>query len=177
AFAGTATAARFTDPLAPQEWWLSHIGADRAAPPGPGVPVTIVDTGVDPTHPEFAGRPNTTFLNDQTATGGAEYHGSIVASLAAAPANGQGIVGVYPDAARQLYARSQDARGIMSGFATAGILAAAQHCPAVISLSFGGAAQDPAMDHAVLTAYHAGCLVVAASGNGGEGSQVSYPGG
>jgi subtilisin family serine protease len=177
AFAGTATAARLADPLVPQEWWLSHIGADRAGPPGPGVPITIVDTGVDPTHPEFVGRPNTAFLNDQTVTGGAEYHGSIVASLAAAPANGQGIVGVYPDAVLQVYDASPEARGIMNAFATAGVLTAAQHCPAVINLSFGGAAQDPALERAVLTAYHAGCLVVAASGNSGAGSPVSYPGG
>ena len=84
----------------PQEWWLAHIGADpAAAPPGPGVPITIVDSGTDPTHPEFAGRPNTTFLNDQTTSGRDEYHGTIVASVAAAPENGVGLAGVYPSAA------------------------------------------------------------------------------
>ena len=97
---GTATAATVrsaTDPLEPQEWWLAHVGADPAAAPGPGVPITIVDSGTDPTHPEFAGRPNTTFLNGQTTFGREEYHGTIVASIAAAPENGVGIVGVYPD--------------------------------------------------------------------------------
>ncbi len=176
AFAGTATAARLADPLSPQEWWLSHIGADRATPPGPGVPITIIDTGVDATHPEFAGRPNTTYTNDQTVTGGGEFHGTVVASLAAAPENGEGIVGVYPNAALSIYDASLDARGISNASAVADIFAAAQHCPAVINLSFGSVSQDPELERAILTAYRNGCLVVAASGNSGSfGSPPSYP--
>lgn len=176
AFAGTATAARLADPLSPQEWWLSHIGADRATPPGPGVPITIIDTGVDAAHPEFASRPNTAYVNDQTVTGGGEFHGTVVASLAAAPENGEGIVGVYPNAALSIYDASLDARGISNASAVADIFAAAQHCPAVINLSFGSVAQDPELERAILTAYRNGCLVVAASGNSGSfGSPPSYP--
>jgi subtilisin family serine protease len=176
ALAGTAAAARLDDPLVPQEWWLSHIGADRVAAPGPGVPITVVDTGADPSHPELAGRPNTTFLNDQTVTGGSEFHGTAVTSLAAAPQNGEGIAGVYPSAVLQVYDASQDARGITNANAVVGILSAAQHCPGVINLSFGSVSQDPSLERAILTAYHAGCLVVAASGNGGEsGSPTTYP--
>ena len=105
-FAAAAAAApgvTATDPLQSQEWWLADVGADRAAPPGPGVPITIVDTGVDPTHPEFAARPDTTFLNEQSVFAGEEYHGTIVASVAAAPANGAGILGIYPTAALQVW--------------------------------------------------------------------------
>src|SRR4051794_19608282 len=65
-WAASAQARVDADPFYPQEWWLSHVGADRATPPGPGVPIAIVDSGVDPTHEEFANRPNTSFLNDQT---------------------------------------------------------------------------------------------------------------
>jgi subtilisin family serine protease len=175
-FAGAAAAAATTDPLAPQEWWLSHIGATQAPAPGPGVPLTVVDSGVDPTHPEFAGRPNTTFINGQTVTGREEYHGTIVASLAAAPENGQGIVGVYPQIVLQSFDASPDPRGITFTTAIAGVLAAAAHCPGVINLSFGGALQDPQLHDAILTAYRNGCFVVAAAGNDGEsGSQASYP--
>jgi subtilisin family serine protease len=165
-----------SEPLSGQEWWLTHIGADRAAPAGPGVPITIVDSGVDPTHPEFAARPNTTFANEQTVTGGNEFHGTIVASLAAAPQDAQGIVGVYPNAALQVYDASPDSRGISNSTATAGILAAAEHCPGVINLSFGSVSQDPQLQRAILTAYRNGCLVVAASGNAGaSGSPPTYP--
>jgi subtilisin family serine protease len=99
--AAAATGRTAGEPLQEQEWWLAHIGADPAAAPPPGVPITIVDSGVDPAHPEFAGRPNTTFLDDQTVDGTGEYHGTIIASLAGAPVNGAGIVGVYPQAVLQ----------------------------------------------------------------------------
>jgi hypothetical protein len=174
--AAAATVRGATDPLQAQEWWLADVGADRATPPGPGVPLTIVDTGTDPTHPEFAGRPNTTFLNDQTVSGQREYHGTFVASVAAAPANGVGIVGVYPTAALQLYDASSDPRGISDDEAITGILDAARTCPGVISLSFGGSETDPLLEDAILTAFHNGCLVVAAAGNDGElGNPTTYP--
>ena len=171
-----ATVRGATDPLEAQEWWLSDVGADRATPPGPGVPITIVDSGTDPTHPEFAGRPNTTFMNDQTVFGPGEFHGTIVASIAAAPENGVGIVGVNPRATLQLFDASAGPRGISDDLAITGILAAAQHCPGVINLSFGGSTPDPELQDAILTAFHSGCLVVAAAGNDGEsGNPTTYP--
>jgi subtilisin family serine protease len=176
---GTATAASVrgaTDPLEPQEWWLAHVGADPAAAPGPGVPITIVDSGTDPTHPEFSGRPNTTFMNAQTTFGSKEFHGTFVASIAAAPENGVDIVGVYPTAALQLFDASPVPGSITDFAAIAGIEAASQHCPGVINLSFGGSIQDPQLHDAILTAVHNGCLVVAAAGNDGLlGSPPTYP--
>jgi subtilisin family serine protease len=176
---GTATAATVrgaTDPLEPQEWWLSHVGADPAAAPGPGVPITIVDSGTDATHPEFAGRPNTTFMNDQTTFGGEEYHGTIVASIAAAPENGVGIAGIYPNAVLQLFDASPDLRGIIDFTAVTGIVAASQHCPGVVNLSFGSTSPDPQLHDAILAAVHNGCLVVAAAGNNADaGSPPTFP--
>jgi subtilisin family serine protease len=175
---GTAAAAPAriaTDPLVPQEWWLAHIGADPTLAPGPGVPITIVDSGVDPTHPEFAGRPNTTFLDDQSVDGVLEYHGTIVASLAAAPDNGVGLVGVYPQATLQIWDASP-VSALADSSAAQGIEAAAQHCPGVINLSFGSTDREPQLRDAVLLAVHNGCLVVAAAGNGGQqGSPATYP--
>lgn len=177
--AGSAAAAvgrASDDPLQSQEWWLADVGASTATPPGPGVPITIVDSGVDPTHPEFAGRPDTTFLNDQTVTGREEFHGTAVASVAAAPSNGQGIVGIYPLATLQIFDASPDPHGISDFTATTGILAAADHCPSVINLSFGSTEPDSQLEQAILTAVHNGCLVVAAAGNSGdEGSPTTYP--
>jgi subtilisin family serine protease len=165
------------EPLAGQEWWLSRIGADIVTPPGPGVPLTIVDSGVDASHPEFAGRPNTSFLNDQTVDGRDEYHGTAVASVAAAPANGVGIVGIYPEAVIQSWDASP-AFTVLDFLAASGIQQAAQHCPGVINLSFGSTRKDAAIEQAILTAFHQGCLVVAASGNAGEqGSPPTYPAG
>lgn len=166
----------YSDPLAPQEWWLTHIGADRATPPGPGVPIVIIDTGVDPTHPEFASRPNTTFLNDQTTAGGEDYHGTAVASIAAAPDNGVGLDGVYPQASLVVWDASPTPRGILDADAIAGVEAATGRCPAVISMSWGGTDPDPGLQNALLDAVRAGCLLVAAAGNDGDdGNPIKYP--
>jgi subtilisin family serine protease len=174
--AAAATVRGATDPLQAQEWWLAAVGADQTTPPGPGVPLTIVDAGTDPGHPEFIGRPNTVFLNSQTVTGPGEFHGTFVASIAAAPANGVGIVGVYPDATLQLFDASPVPDQIRDDEAIAGIQEAAQTCPGVISLSFGGVETDPVLEDAILTAYHNGCLIVAAAGNGGLiGNPTTYP--
>jgi hypothetical protein len=172
----TAGAHVEADPFFPQEWYLARIGADITQAPGPGVPIAVVDSGTDPTHPEFAGRPNTTFFNDQTTFGGEEYHGTAVASVAAAPDNGVGIDGVYPNAALEIYDASGTSHGITDFGAIAGIEAAAQHCPAVINLSFGSTDPDPDLQHAILNAYRDGCFVVAAAGNSGQnGNPTTYP--
>jgi len=164
--AGTAAAApgRIAgDPLQGQEWWLHDIGADQATPPGPGIPLAIVDSGLDVTTPEFAGR------------GNEEWHGTVVASVAAAPANGVGIVGVYPQAVLQVWDASP-VSGIQSFSAATGIETAAQHCPAVISLSFGSRSPSALIAGAIVYAQHRGCLVVASAGNDGQhGSPPTYP--
>ena len=165
------------DPLASQEWWLSHVGADHATAPGPGIPLAIVDSGTDPTQEEFATRPNTTFLNDQTTFGGDEWHGTLVASIAAAPDNGVLIDGVYPQAALEIFdASATPVTGITDFTVVTAISAIAQHCPAVINLSFGGTDPDADLQDALLGAMRNGCLIVAAAGNNGdEGSPASYP--
>src|SRR5205814_3110329 len=61
-----APAGRASDPLQPNEWWLAAIGATEVIAPGPGVPVIVVDTGLDLTHPEFSARPDTAGLNPQS---------------------------------------------------------------------------------------------------------------
>jgi hypothetical protein len=164
------------DPFLPQEWWLSHIGADVTQAPGPGVPIVIVDSGTDPTHPEFANRPNTTYLDDQSTTGREEYHGTAVASVAAAADNGVGLDGVYPNAALYVYDASPSGRSITNAPAVAGVDAAAAHCPAVINISFGSTDPDTELEAAILNAFRRGCLVVASAGNFGDtGNPLTYP--
>jgi hypothetical protein len=172
--AGTAIAVVSSDPLQGQEWFLDAVGADQAAPPGPGVPVTIVDSGVDSGQPDFAGRPDTVYLNVQTVTGPGEFHGTEIASVAAAPANGIGIAGVYPQAALDLWDASPTSTGIDGAIAAAGVRSAP--CPGVINLSWGAAARDARLEGAIASAQRRGCLVVAAAGNlAGNGNPVVYP--
>lgn len=175
ALCGTTSAAVTADPMQAQEWWLAAVGADLSQAPGPGIPITIVDSGTDPTQPEFANRPDTTFLNAQTVTGPGEFHGTMVASIAAAPENGVGIVGVYPTATLLLDDATPTGQATSLDI-VAGIDAAAAHCPGVINLSFGSSSQDPAVHDELLKAVHNGCLVVAAAGNDGDlGNVPQYP--
>ena len=120
---------QFTDPLSPTEWWPSHIGVSDWTAPGPGVPVTMIDTGVDLTHQEFAGRPDTIALNTQTTDANQEeLHGTATASVVGAPVNGIGIVGVYPQAKLQLWDASPTGQ-LTVGDEIAGLAAARRHGP------------------------------------------------
>jgi hypothetical protein len=167
----------FTDPLSIGEWWPSHVGADRWTPPGPGVPLTLIDAGVDLSHEEFANRPNTTALNTQTFTSDPrdDEHGTATASVAAAPQNGKGIVGIYPQAKLQVSDASPGIE-LTVGDEIAGLMSAIQHGRGVISLSLGGWDRIPVEEHAILAAFAAGSVVVASAGNErDEGSPASYP--
>jgi hypothetical protein len=174
-YSDATTPSPLDEPLASTEWWRPVVGADATPAPGPGKPVTIVDSGVDVTHPEFASRPNLTMLNDQQLVLDEDDHGTEVASVVGAPVNGVGIAGVYP----QAVLRSWDASPvgfITTASAVGGIVAAANHGPGVINLSFGGERPDRLIRNAVLYAFRRGSLVVASSGNDGlVGNPLSYP--
>jgi len=164
------------DPFVAQEWWLPDIGATQATPPGPGVPITVIDTGVDVAHPEFAGRTNTVLLNTQSTTDTNEdFHGTAVSSVAAAPENGVGIVGVYPQAVLREYDADLSGR-LSDSDLIAAIETALSTGPSVINLSLGGTVFDQALQDVIYSAIRRGSLVVAASGNSREeGNPANFP--
>ena len=160
----------------PTEWWIPHIGADRWVPPGPGVPLTVIDSGLDLSHEEFRNRPNTTTLNKQLFLADeSELHGTAVSSVAAAPVNGRGLVGVYPNA--RLRSWDVSPRGIPTiGDELAALAAVTERGRGVVNISFGGATYFASEQHAILTAFARGSLIVAASGNYREIlSPIEYP--
>jgi subtilisin family serine protease len=165
------------DPLEAGEWWRSAIGADGLTPPGPGKPITVVDSGVDLQHPEFLNRPDTVALNSQEPAPLGGEHGTAVASLAAAPANGVGIVGVYPHGVLRSWdsALGQGTR-IDTSELVKGIVTAADNGPGVINLSVGGTERNFFVEQAIDQAFAKGSLVVVASGNEGDrGNPAEYP--
>jgi hypothetical protein len=139
--------------------------------------VTVVDSGIDLAHPEFAGRAHTETLNPQEPAPVGGEHGTGVASVAGAPANGQGIVGVYPSAILRSWDSARgDGTRLESVEIANGILEASRRGRGVINLSLGGVGRDPLLEQAVAQAVARGSLVVAASGNDGEeGSPLGYP--
>jgi subtilisin family serine protease len=166
----------FAEPLQAQQWWIPAVGVDRAVPPGPGRPLTIIDTGVDMTHEEFASRPGTTVLNVQSTANQFEEHGTAVASVAAAPVNALGLLGVYPQAALQIWDASPSGDGITTGDVIQGLDAVIQRGGGVVNLSLGSQMQNPVLDAMVAVTVGSGTLVVAAAGNSRErGSPLEYP--
>jgi hypothetical protein len=151
-----------SEPFAGLEWWRAAIGADRVAPPGPGKRVTVIDTGLDVSHPEFAGRPNTTLLNAQSTAGGEdEAHGTAVSSVVAAPENGVGLAGVYPQAALAEW----DTGPMYVSDVIQGIEHALDAGQGVINMSFGFDGYDSLLADEVDVAFGSGTLLVAAVGN------------
>jgi hypothetical protein len=165
-----------SDPLSAPEigYHLYRVGADRAEPPAPGFPLTIIDTGLDLTHPEFSTRPNLAALNEQRVrnTRLESYHGTIVASTAAAPVDGIGAVGVNPNVPLRVW----DSGQLSDASVIAAIEGAVAAGPSVINLSLGGPLPTRPLQEAVLHAIATGSLVVAASGNDfRDGDDAQYP--
>jgi hypothetical protein len=153
-----------SDPLAAPAigWHHYRVGSDRAEPPGPGVPITIIDSGLDPAHMEFNARPNTFHLNQQHIESGADgYHGTIVASTAAAPTDTRGAVGIYPQAVLRAY----DVEFLSESSIIVGIARAVAAGRSVINLSLGGDEPSRSIYEATINAFGRGSIVVAAAGN------------
>jgi hypothetical protein len=152
------------DPLAVPGigWHLYRVGADRAEPPGPGLPVTVIDSGLDTSHMEFAARPNTFLLNpQQVELDTDEYHGTMVASTAAAPTDGKGAVGIFP----QSVLRSFDLEFLSESAIVEGINRAVASGRSVINLSLGGDEPSRSIYEATINAFGRGSIIVAAAGN------------
>jgi subtilisin family serine protease len=159
-----------TDPLVPSEWWIHDVGDDQVESPAPGIPVTVIDTGLDLTHPEFKSRPNTTALNAQTVVSADDVHGTAVSSIVGAPSNGVGLVGVYPQAALQEW----DFGDRSLSEILAGIDAATKRGRGVINISGGFLGFDALLEQAVDRALRRGSIVVAAVGNDREQGSPSF---
>ena len=158
------------DPLVPSEWWIADVRDDKVEPPGPGVPVTVADTGLDLSHPEFGSRPNTIPLNQQFVGSRDEIHGTAVSSAAAAPSNGQGLVGIYPQAVLQEWDFGDGSLGDI----LAGLSAASKRGRGVINFSGGFAGFSSLLEQGIDRALRRGAIVVAAVGNDRQSGNRSF---
>lgn len=162
------------DPLLAEAWQLGRVGADLSEPPSGGVPITIVDTGLDMSNPDFSARPAVTLLTSQQVGpfGTEQYHGTIVATSAAAAANGVGTVGVAPYSPLRVY----DLPTLDDSDIIIALDRIAGGAPSVVNLSIGGPGFSRSLHEAVLGVVNAGSLVVAASGNSfQDGNPDIYP--
>lgn len=166
------------------------------APPTPGV-VCLVDSGVDP-NPDttpilvgshvFASETNTedelAALEPQLPGGHPDGHGTYMAMIAAAPANGWGMVGIAPTSVRIFNVKVLAAG--QTTFSFSAYASAIQYCQdltskvpvSVVNLSLGSATQPTGGELEVLENYvqaanTRGLSVVAAAGN--EAGPVQAP--
>ncbi|MCE9634921.1 MAG: S8 family serine peptidase [Planctomycetes bacterium] len=150
---------------------------------GAGVTIAVIDTGVDASHPAFAGRvlPGRDFVDDDDDASderngsdddldgdvdGGFGHGTVVAGIALA---------VAPEA-RILPVRVLDDEGHGTASRVAqGIRWAADHGANVINLSLGTRAWSTVLGRAVSDAVDRGVLVCVAAGNDGDRWSLDFP--
>lgn len=176
-----STQAAPNDPIYSRETHLPQIHAEQAWDLSVGsadIVIGIVDTGVDPDHPDLVDK-----IIDgwNVYDGNARFddvlgHGTEVAGIAAAASNN--AVGVASVAWESpiLAVRVGNESGLSSSQnIAAGILWAAGHGAKVINVSFAPLWSDRVVKAAAQQAFHRGSLVVIAAGNaGGMNSAVGF---
>ncbi len=189
-------AATPNDPLFGDQWGLATLGAPRgwdgaglsAFPSTGGVKVGVIDTGIDRSHPEFAGRisncvesTSLLMMNNGIKAGcdDEDGHGTQVTGILAATANnGTGVAGVAFNSPIGVCRALEDglARGATSNVVNCLDWLYSKGAK-VISMSFGGPSSTALYD-AIKRAWNSGngAVLVAAAGNDG-GSGALYPAG
>ena len=163
-------------------WGIDRIDAEMIWPTGnnaDAVKVAVIDTGISASHPDLAanikGGVNT--INSKKSWNDDNGHGSHVAGTVGALNNTAGVVGAAPLV--NLYAvkvLNRNGSGWISDIIE-GIQWAVNNGMQVANMSFGGSSDVQSMHDALIAAYNAGVVLVAATGNsgGGVGSPAACP--
>lgn len=180
------------DPLyADRQWNMQRINGARAwqmvyalnsFAPAADLTVAVLDTGIDTTHPDFAGRllPGYNYIgigNPPMRDGFG--HGTHVAGILAAGLNDAvGVVGVAPEVKIAPYRVLDDAGSGTIANVAAGLVAAANDGAQIINMSLTTGSPSTTLQNAVEYAASQGALLLAAAGNGGAGAvywPAAYP--
>ena len=166
-----APGVRYDDPYLPLQQGFLALAVPQAhhQSTGRGVHVAVIDSGAQTDHPDLNGRAIAlhNLVDDRPAAALAERHGTEVLGLiAAAGNNGQGIVGIAPDARISLYRAcwygAANGRARCNSFTLAKALVAVLASDArVINLSLGGP-DDPLLTQLLQQLLRQGRSVVAA---------------
>lgn len=164
-------------------WYFDQVRAGEAiaaAGGGSSRTVSVIDTGLDVTHPEFGGSARIARTFD-TGTGGTDVrdsigHGTFVGGLIAAiDGNGVGFKGVAGNT------RLVAVRASLDGFFTAsdlirGIAFSIRSGADVLNMSLAGRGFSISQARALEAVFYNDVLPVAASGNNGQaGNPIEFP--
>jgi subtilisin family serine protease len=159
------------DLASPEGGFDRGISADRAWPlsTGEGTVIADIDVGIDPSHPDLAGRwvDGYDFYSRDAdpASDTMNAHGINVAGVLAATAdNAEGIAGVAPGA-RVMPIRTADNILHQGGRLAQGIVYASDHGADAISMSLGADTFSTQLRRAVRYAHGQGSVMAVASGN------------
>jgi hypothetical protein len=151
------------DPATGSQWGLGAIGATQLTPPPvrPDSPlIGVLENGFDQTHPDTQGMQLDGYANADGDPEGV-LHGTAVASVVGAPANGVGITGVWPGARVTVFTSNGSC-----GDAVAALNAAVDAGAKVLNMSYGFS-NFGCFAHYVATqsAFGEGTVLVTAAGN------------
>lgn len=158
-----------SDPLFPQQGWRTVTGFPQAWEDTIGradLLVAVIDSGVAAGHPDLAGKlvPGYDYLHRDPEPDDEVGHGTAVAGIIAAAADGRGIVGGAPGV-RILPLKVGDQSGASSLLIAEAIYGAIERGAQVINLSLGADTPSATLKRAIEEAYDRGIVVVAAAGN------------
>jgi serine protease len=167
---GSVAAVAVNDPKTAGQYSLDQMRVRDAwslTKGGSGV-VAVLDTGVQASHRDLAGRvlPGYDFVNTDTNASDDNGHGTWVAGIIASnPDDGYGIAGIsWSDKILPVKIMSGTGTGDTSDL-TAGIIWAANHGATVINMSVGGFPFSQYIQDAVNYAWNKGAVLVGAAGN------------
>jgi thermitase len=162
------------------QWHLSKISAPEGWNINTGsddVPIAIIDSGVDPTHPDLASKllAGYNFIADNADTHDVLGHGTAVAGSAAALSNNYtGIAGVaWNNPIMPLVVLNSNNYATYSDIANA-ITYAADRGIKVINISIGGSSSSSTLQNAVNYAWNKGVVIFASAMNNSS-STPYYP--
>ncbi|MFN8532862.1 MAG: S8 family serine peptidase [Dehalococcoidia bacterium] len=165
------------------QWALAKVGAPTAWNVVTGtrtITVAVIDSGVDLTHPEFAGRilPGWNFVAKDGNANDDYGHGTHVAGIIAAAGNNKDGIAGMAWGVTILPLKVLNASG--AGYGSDLILAidyARERGAKIVNISLGSSGASTLLQEALDRANAAGILVIASAGNtGASGNAAVYPG-
>ncbi len=170
------------DPLYPGQWALPRIGWDSVF--GSFLPfgwatVAILDTGVDPLHPDLAGNilAGTSIINGSGGTVDPNGHGTALAGIVAALSNDLGVAGVGFSGVKIMPVTVLGADGTgQDSDIISGIIWAVDNGANVILMGFSNPGFSQNLQDAIDYAWSKDVVLVAAVGNDAS-TDPTYPAG